>query len=356
MKISICIPTYNRAVHLTNCLQSIILNKSRSGIDFQVCVSDNCSTDGTDNVVRRAQEGIAIKYHKNHVNLGIPKNFLKVVEMADGEFVWLIGDDDLLLPSALEELNELINRHQDVDFFYINSFHLTTQYVFSFLQPFDTSNLPVNMIPFSAWPNSGEIRFMDLVNPRISFDFLGGMFLSVFRREKWVRNVDVLDEGAISDSRTFSHFDNTFPHVKIFAKAFANSKAFFNAKPLSVSLMGAREWGAMYPLVHSVRLVEALSEYKKNGLPYIRYLQCKNYALNNFIPDLVAMFINKDRSGYIYIKPVELILANCLYPNFYFSFVNYFVRKGKRILSKQLGFLTDKDSVNATQAVDKCQR
>ena len=55
MKISICIPTYNRAKHLANCLQSIALNKNRSKIDFEVCVSDNFSTDNTEDIVREAQ-------------------------------------------------------------------------------------------------------------------------------------------------------------------------------------------------------------------------------------------------------------------------------------------------------------
>ena len=47
------------------------------------------------------------------------------------------------------------------------------------------------------------------------------MFLSVFRRKNWNKNVGALDELAISDDHTFSHFDNTFPHVKIFSQAFA---------------------------------------------------------------------------------------------------------------------------------------
>ena len=339
MKISICIPTYNRAEHLTNCLQSIILNKSRSIIDYQVCVSDNCSTDETEAVVRRAQANIGIKYQKNHRNLGAAKNFLEAVEMADGEFVWLIGDDDLLLPYALKELSGLIRKQPNVDFFFINSFHLDTQYIFSFSQPFDTYNLPKNMTPFSSMPNSGEMRFMDLVKPKISFDFLAGMFLSVFRRQNWILNVNALDKIAISDSRTFSHFDNTYPHVKIFSKAFSNSQAFFNAKPLSVCLTGAREWAPMYPLVRSVRLVEALNEYRKNGLPYIKYLRCKNYALKNFALDFVSMIINKDNSGFVYIKPLRLILGNCLYPNFYFSFINLFVLKIKLILAKHFSSL-----------------
>ena len=63
--------------------------------------------------------------------------------ITDGEFVGLIGDYDFLLPSTLDELSQLISKHPGFDFF-IDSFHLTTQHVFSFLQPFDIANLPEN--------------------------------------------------------------------------------------------------------------------------------------------------------------------------------------------------------------------
>lgn len=337
MKLSICIPTYNRAEHLVSCLHSICLNKSRSKIDFQVCVSDNCSTDETEEVVRRAQESLDIKYQKNLSNLGRVRNYLNVVEMADGEFVWLLGDDDLLMPDALMKVCDLIDKYTDVDFFYINSFHLSTQYLADFPKPFDTANLPKNMTPFSAWANSGEMKFMELINPKISFDFLGGMFLAVFRRDNWMQNISALDGAAILDARTFSHFDNTFPHLKIFAKAFANSRAFFHAAPLSVCLTGAREWAPMSPLVNSVRLVEALDEYRKNGLPYTQYLKCKNFALRGFIPDFVKMFIHRDVSGFHYIRPMRLILNNCLYPNCALSFLYFFVGKLSLYLSRFKG-------------------
>jgi len=304
-----------------------------SSVDFQVCVSDNCSTDETEKIVRSAQKEITIKYQKNQSNLGVARNVLNVVQMADGEFAWLIGDDDLLLPYALDELSDIIERHPDIDYFYINSFHLTTEFVLSFPQPFNTSFLPKKMEPFSSWSHSGEMKFVDLINPKISFDFLGGMFLSVFRRKNWILNTHIIDNDILSDSRVFSHFDNTFVHVKIFSKAFAQSKAFFNANPLSVCLSGTREWAPMYPLVRSVRLVEALDEYRKNGLSNAKYFQCKNFALRTFLPDLVFMFVNRDNSGFDYIKPFILILKNLLYPNFYLSIIYYINRKLKMLLS-----------------------
>ena len=140
MKVSICIPTYNRCQHLSNCLNSIILNTNYSKNDVQICVSNNCSTDETEAVVRHAQKKIDIVYKKNKKNLGIPGNFLNVINMADGEYAWLIGDDDLLMPNAFERLLKTIDQNNGVDFFYINSFHLTTEYVFEQQQPFNTKN------------------------------------------------------------------------------------------------------------------------------------------------------------------------------------------------------------------------
>ena len=317
-RLSICIPTFNRCDHLANCLNSIILNTHYQKEEIQICISDNCSTDKTEEVVQLARQSVDIVYCKNERNIGLAGNFLNVVNMADGEFVWIIGDDDLLLPSALGRVVDLIDGNTGVDYFYVNSFHLESEYVFKFLQPFNTVKLPNNMERFSSWSIEGEMHFLDLINPDISFDFLGGMFLSVFRREMWIDNVNKLDSTAIQEGVVFSHFDNTFPHVKIFANAFCDSKAYFHPRPLSVCLSGAREWAPMYPFIRSVRLVEALDEYRRNGLPYWRYLKYKNYALRHFIPDMLYTIAYREDSGYKYLR-LSKLLENVFYPEFYLS-------------------------------------
>ncbi len=318
-KLSICVPTFNRCQHLVNCLNSITANTNFQKKDIQICVSDNCSTDATEAVVQSAQEITDIVYRKNENNIGLARNFLEVVNMADGEYVWLIGDDDLLLPTALEELIKIINKNSEVDLFYINEFNLTAEYVLSFPQPFDTTNLPSDMSRKSTWRQDGKMDFFDLISPKISGDFLNGISLSVFRRKKWVENASVLDSDALNDERVFSSFDSTYPHIKIFAKAFSNSIVYFHSEPLSICLHGAREWAPMYSYVRSVRLVNAVEEYHKNGLPYIDYIRYKNRALRAFIPDMIYMFIYRKESGYEYIRPLQLLLSNCLYPEFYLS-------------------------------------
>lgn len=333
MDISICIPTYNRSRHLLNCLRSILSAKKKAGnVKFQVCVSDNCSEDDTSAVVQEVRKSLDIKYYRNNENIGRVKNYLNVVDMADADFVWLLGDDDLLLPHALFTIVELIADNDDVDFFYVNSFNLSTEYIFKFPQPFDIRNLPNNLTTFSSCQKTGKRNFISLVNPKVSSDFMGAMFLAVFKKDDWVKNVGVLDIKAISDKRTFSHFDNTFPHVKIFANAFANSKAYFYSSPLTVNLSGAREWAPMSSLINIVRLIEALNEYRKNGLPLLNYLRCKNFAFRTFWPDYMRMILFKKESGYEYIRPLHLLLNSLLYPYSYISPLHYLTEKIKKRL------------------------
>ena len=85
----------------------------------------------------------------------------------------------------------------------------------------------------------------------------------------------------------FSTFDNTFPHIRVFAHAFKNSKNFFIQKPLTINLYGVREWKSLYPLVRSIRLINALDLYFKNGLSLIKYIKYKNETFKYFIPDVI---------------------------------------------------------------------
>tara|TARA_B100000700_G_C14979512_1_gene825635 strand:+ start:159 stop:1157 length:999 start_codon:yes stop_codon:yes gene_type:complete len=327
MLLSICIPTYKREECLNNCLNSILKASKNINFDFEICVSDNCSGFATEKVVLSYKNYLNIKFSKNSDNLGFGVNTLKSVSMAQGEFVWILGNDDLLVPYALQKIGDLLKSNENIDFFYINSFHLSSNYVFKYTQPFDTNNLPQDMDKFSMKQNSETINFFDLINPKISFDFLLGIYLSVFKRKKWVDNLHVIDQELIKDTRTWSTQDNTFPHIKIFAAAFANSKAYFYAQPLSVNLYGEREWDNLYPFVEIIRIPECLDTYRKNGLKLTSYLYCKNFALRNFTNYIVKIILNRKKGGLEYISFNKHILKNIFYPNIYLSIIYFLFRK-----------------------------
>ena len=327
MILSICIPTFNRIHCLKNCLNSIYISKKNFDYEFEICISDNCSTEDVEKVIDAYKNKINIKFKKSKKNFGGGKNQIESVSMAKGEYVWIIGNDELLLPDALKRLYQLINSNSEVDYFFINAYEMDSKYIFNSNQPFDTNNFPNNMEKRSKLNVSKNLEFFELIKPNVTFDFLLGTYLAVFKRKKWVENLHVIDETLINDSRTFSNFDNTCPHIKIWSCAFSKSKAYYQADPLLVALKGEREWVNLYNYIEIIRLPEALDLYKKRGLPLLQYLYCKNYALRNFTSYLIKVLFYKGETGLKYINFKKHIFKNLIFPNVYLSFFYFIFRK-----------------------------
>ena len=153
------------------------------------------------------------------------------------------------------------------------------------------------------------------------------LYLSIFRRNKWNENISIIDKDKLNDNRTYSTFENTCPHIIVFAKSFQKSQAFINPKPLSVNLSGEREWTNLYSFIEAIRIPEAVEVYFKFGLPRVKYFFCKNHSLKNFLPALIKIFLNGPKSGLNYIKTFPHIIKNMLFPNFYLSIFIYIIKK-----------------------------
>ena len=326
--LSICIPNFNRVKCLRNCLESIYKAKKNSELNFDVCISDNNSTEDVESVINEYNDKLKIKFNKNLKNLGLGINILKSVELSNAEFAWIIGNDDMLLEKTLNCLEVLFKKNTEIDYYFINSFHLSSEHIFKFSQPFNHINLPEKMEPFSKKKKNLQCNYFDLIRPDYSFDFLLGMFLNIFRRKKWVENLDQIDRSLISDTRVMSNIYNTFPHNIIFAKAFKNSKAMFHAEPLSVALYGERNWWKdLYPFVEAVRIPELVDVYRKNGLNYFKFFICKNFALRKLFSNLVKVLISKEYNGFQYLNFRKHIINNLFYPSIYIMPFYYLVRK-----------------------------
>lgn len=102
--LSITIPTYNRAHLLKKNL--IQLQSELHGIDdtlVEIIISDNCSPDSTQEVVEALiAEGLPIKYIRNASNFGWGFNFFQCFNRANGQYVLILSDDDLLADGALK--------------------------------------------------------------------------------------------------------------------------------------------------------------------------------------------------------------------------------------------------------------
>lgn len=113
--LSICIPTYNRAACLRQCLESIVTQFGDFDVRkrVEVVISDNGSIDDTQFVVQDfLNEFSNIRYYKNLKNLGYDSNALSLVEKAQGEFVCFLGDDDALFPDSIMYLLQEIEKQK----------------------------------------------------------------------------------------------------------------------------------------------------------------------------------------------------------------------------------------------------
>ena len=328
--LSICIPTYNRAATLPNCLNSILISKRKTNLKFEICISDNASNYNVKKIIKPFKKKLNIRLNRNKKNLGYAVNLLKSVSMAKGEFAWCIGDDDLLVPKALKKINSLILKNKNIDFYYINSFHLSNNYLNKFKKPFDTNNLPIGMDRLSPKKNSQRLKFWDLIDHNVSFDFMAGNFVNIFRRKMWMDNVHVLDKKSINDKNSIL----SLLHLKIHANAFRKSLCYFHAEPLSVNLYGVREWRLLYPFIETFKLSESLDYYRSRGLNFFKYIYCKNYTLRNFASNLTKTIIGGKATGIHFLNFNKHIFQNLLYPNvylsiFYFIFRKIIILKGK---------------------------
>lgn len=100
--LSICIPTFNRSECLKECLSAVLASVAGYEYEIEVVISDNASIDDTGSVVRAFQEKHPwIRYHRNEQNIGAERNFYLLAALAQGDNIWIFGDDDKMEASAV---------------------------------------------------------------------------------------------------------------------------------------------------------------------------------------------------------------------------------------------------------------
>jgi abequosyltransferase len=107
-KLSICIPTYNRADCLAQLLDSILI---QAVDELEVVISDDASPDDTASVAESYRARFKhFTFVKQPKNIGIDRNFLAAVALGTGDYIWLMGDDDCLEPGAVQRVLAALQR------------------------------------------------------------------------------------------------------------------------------------------------------------------------------------------------------------------------------------------------------
>lgn len=110
--ISIGLPVYDGEKFMEQAIDSILAQTFK---DFELIISDNASTDKTEEICRHyAAKDKRIRYYRNHHNLGAAPNFNRVYELSRGSYFKWLAHDDICEPEFLERCVAIFEKDPSV--------------------------------------------------------------------------------------------------------------------------------------------------------------------------------------------------------------------------------------------------
>ena len=109
--LSIVVPSNNRTELLEEAINSIISDPGW-GSDCELCISDNSKSDETGMLIQATYASVSgIIYRRSLDAPSLDENVNMAVSMANGEYAWIFGDDDLISPGFLRYFIEYLRTH-----------------------------------------------------------------------------------------------------------------------------------------------------------------------------------------------------------------------------------------------------
>jgi abequosyltransferase len=112
--LSIVIPTFNRCNYLRELLPEILKQCDqidRDIIEIELVLCDNASTDETPEYIACLKNRKRISYYRNSENIGGDANFINGVKLAKGKYIWLFGDDELLVENGISNVIKILKEY-----------------------------------------------------------------------------------------------------------------------------------------------------------------------------------------------------------------------------------------------------
>jgi glycosyltransferase involved in cell wall biosynthesis len=264
-RLSICIPTYNRAARLRVMLEALLPQAAAfvaSG-EVEVCVSDNGSPDDTQVILAAALPVCPMRVHRQPENVGVIRNIHHLVtSMARGEWVWVLGDDDLLRPGALARVVEALrgtDGPESVDALYLN-------FDIARVQRDWPQRAVGGYVGESDGPASPDLQSRRLERWEEALreeSCLGTqVYAHVLRRPIW--------SGYALDGHLGEPFESprwTFPHTFMVASAMFGKPAIYIGQPVLVIFNGGQSWTEEVPRVCMEAIPGVVEHLASLGLP-----------------------------------------------------------------------------------------
>lgn len=221
IELSICIPTLNRATFIGETLDSIVAQIDER---VEVVIVDGGSNDHTKEVVESYQARFPqVKFYlspqstSGPSNSGFDKDCNLAVELSRGKYCWLMTDDDLLLPGAIEEVLRAIRLAYVLIIVSVEIRNFDLTKILSARRPILSNDRHFSP---DQWQDFAELTARHLT-------FVGAV---VIDRQLWL------------DRNRAKYFGTGFVHLGVIFDQAVEGSSLVIAKPLVVIRLGNAQW------------------------------------------------------------------------------------------------------------------
>jgi len=213
--LSCCIATRNRGEFIAETLLSIA---SQATDQVEIVVLDGASSDDTQEVVRGLQASVpGLHYIYKEKNGGVDRDYDEAVSHANGDYCWLMSDDDLILPGAIARVLQAISEGHSL----IVANSEVRNYDFSALLDASRTRFPTDRT-YSAGAHD---RLFDETSAYLTY--IGAV---IIRRDIW------------SARQRSPYFGSFFIHVGVIFQAPLPTSVLVIAQPLISVRFGNTQW------------------------------------------------------------------------------------------------------------------
>lgn len=301
--LTIAIPTYNGASSYLKVVLDHLLPVLKEREDVEIVVSDNCSTDHTIDLLSNYEKYDGFRYHRQMENVGFKNNMLFIINnMVSSEYCWFVGDDDILLPNAVNEVMSFL-KDSNVDYLKMGYKRILPDEINDV-----NKNLTKPIFKIGSYANAIEDGCFE------GNAFATFMSSSVFRVKPFLKHsLNFIDDGK-------DMFYNTFPNAYLIAKSFCNSVCGYSNCQLVFPIIRNKDWAK------SEKLYKINSIYLLDFYNYLLSLNVSRYDLRNTkrrilflnIESGIIRYKNKEKVAPIFWKSV---FTSIVYPSVCFKII-----------------------------------
>lgn len=277
-RVSIGLAVYNGESFLAQAIDSIL---AQTFTDFELILSDNASTDRTEEICREyAEKDKRIRYHRNAENIGGANNENQTFRMSRGEFFRWAAHDDVCAPELIAKCVSVLDNDPSIILCY------------TMITEINEAGEPIRTITqkkgISTRPHE---RFRDLASHDHNCEATYGLVRSeILRKTKLQKNYTDSDRTLLSELALYGQFYEI--QEPLFYKRYHPQNIYVNMRTRMTWFNPALKGKAVFPFW--MQLFDYLATIGRVALPSTEKIRCYIYMfrwfrdhLRNLVGDVI---------------------------------------------------------------------